>query len=470
MAERRITWSLIVLAIMARGAAVLVLQSHHVPHSTYEHGEIAANLLAGRGFSVRFLGADGPTSQQAPLYPFLVAGAYAMGGVGTPQSLLILELGQAVLGGLLVAAVLCLAREVAPERPRTAIFAGLIAALHPTLVYAATHVQVALLAATLLTASLAWAFRLARTGRARDAIICGLFQAALALTDPILVLVGPGIVWAVARERAWRETIRLCGIMTAALILGVCPWIIRNARVHGELVLIKSTFGYAFWQGNCSLSEGTDKVVRPSVEHALRDSRGGLRGMNESLWKARHEAGYLDDVALTKADYQVLSQVSEPERSRILFRRAIEDLRRDPGRYIQLCLRRLRYFMLFDETNPKTRNVIYRASHLGLTLLALAGLCVAGPDLRKRLGPTILTVMLITLFHSLTIVSARFHLPIEPILALWGGTGLGSIRLTSATDDVKGVRVRKLSLDEVVFFRGVSRHVRVGVRTDDLCP
>ena len=38
-------------------------------------------------------------------------------------------------------------------------------ALHPTLVYAATHVQVALLAATLTTATLAWAYRSGRTGR-----------------------------------------------------------------------------------------------------------------------------------------------------------------------------------------------------------------------------------------------------------------------------------------------------------------
>ena len=47
---------LIVVAIVVRAAAVLVLQSHLVPHSTFEHGEIAANLLAGRGFAVRFLG------------------------------------------------------------------------------------------------------------------------------------------------------------------------------------------------------------------------------------------------------------------------------------------------------------------------------------------------------------------------------------------------------------------------------
>ena len=38
--------------------------------------------------------------------------------------------------------------------------------------------------------------------------------------------------------------------------------------------------------------------------------------------------------------------------------------------------------------------------------------------------PTIITAAAIALFHSLTIVSARFHLPLEPILALWGAAGL----------------------------------------------
>src|SRR4051812_23169865 len=144
MPDRRLVLGLIGLAVAVRVAAVLVLQSHTVPRSTYEHGEIAANLVAGRGFSVRFLGVEGPTSQQAPAYPFFVAGAYAVGGVGTPSSLLMLELGQAVVGGLLVAAVLALAREVAPGSPRVGRLAALIVALHPTLVYAATHVQVAL--------------------------------------------------------------------------------------------------------------------------------------------------------------------------------------------------------------------------------------------------------------------------------------------------------------------------------------
>src|SRR6266436_6235726 len=100
MARKSRFWdlALIILAVAVRVAAVLVLRSYDVPRSTYEHGEIAANLLAGRGFTMRFLGAEGPTSQQAPVYPLLVTLAYAVGGVGTPRALLLLELGQSVLG------------------------------------------------------------------------------------------------------------------------------------------------------------------------------------------------------------------------------------------------------------------------------------------------------------------------------------------------------------------------------------
>jgi 4-amino-4-deoxy-L-arabinose transferase-like glycosyltransferase len=429
MSDRFLSGCVIVLAIGVRAAAVLLLQSHTVPHSTYEHGEIAANLLAGRGFSVRFLGADGPTSQQAPLYPVLVAAAYALGGVGTPRALLILELGQAVLGGLLVLAVLSLAREVAPGRPRLALLAAFITALHPTLVYAATHVQVALLAATWLVATLAGAFRTGRTGRLRDAGLTGLGLAGLALTDPILALVTPGLLWAIALGQPRQRACWLTALVALVAAAGVAPWVVRNVRVHGELVWIKSTFGYAFWQGNCALSEGTDKVVRSSVERALALGQGaGLRGLNQALWAARHEAGYLDDIALTQADYRALGSVSEPERSRMLFRRALADLRAEPGRYPRLCLRRLRYFVLFDETNPKTRNIVYRSTHLCLTLLAALGLVLAGRELRWRLAPTLLTAALIALFHTLTIISARFHIPLEPLMALWAAAGLSRLQ------------------------------------------
>ncbi len=176
---------------------MLVLQSHDVPRSTYEHGEIAANLLAGRGFSMHFLGADGPTSQQAPVYPAIVALAYWIGGVETPQALLLLELGQSLLGGVLVLGVIRLARLIAPGGAWIGWVAGAIVAIHPTLVYSATHVQVAGLGATLLTWTMVLAYRTGASGRVSDAILTGWLLAVLTLTDPILALVSPGVAWAV---------------------------------------------------------------------------------------------------------------------------------------------------------------------------------------------------------------------------------------------------------------------------------
>ena len=420
--DRRWIWGLVALGIGARVAAILVLGTHLVPRSTYEHGEIAANLLAGRGFRVEYLGAEGLTSQQAPVYPYFVAAAYALGGIGTPKALLILQMVQAVLGGWLVLETIRLARAVAPDSRRCWIAAGLIAAVHPTLVYAATHVQVALIATLLLIGTLARAYRASTT---RLGAIVGLWRALLTLTDPILALVAPAAAWCMARSAGgWRRAAGPILAMTTVAAIVVAPWIARNYRVHGELVLVKSSFGYAFWQGNCAGSEGTDKVVRPSVGTAIDRASPGLRGANAALWKARHEAGCIDDIALDAADYRILRAVPEPERSRILFRRAVHDLKARPGRYRELCLRRLRYFFLFDETNPKTRSLVYRVGHLGLSALALIGLAMAPAAVRSRLGPTLLTVGLIAGFHALTIVSARFHIPIEPVLAVWAGAGL----------------------------------------------
>ncbi|MDX2036352.1 MAG: glycosyltransferase family 39 protein [Isosphaeraceae bacterium] len=466
--------ALVVLAVAARVAAIVVLQSHLVPRSTYEHGEIASNLIAGRGFSVMFLGVDGPTSQQAPIYPALLAVAYAIGGDGTPTALLLMQLAQAVLGGLLVWETMALAARIFDGKVAPTLLAGAIVAVQPTLVYSATHIQVAGLAALLTVSTLSRGYRAAETGRGSDAILTGLVFGLLLLTDPILGLVLPGVFLAIARVRGLAGAVRSIAVVGVVASVVVAPWIVRNHRVHGELVFVKSTFGYAFWQGNCALSEGTDKVVRASVEAKLAGPSASLADMNARLWEARHEAGYLDDIALTRADRRMLATLSEPERSRVLFRRALADLANDPLRYPRLCLRRLRYFFLFDETNPKTRNAVYRISIIGLTATALVGLAAMPRPVRRRVVPLLWTIGSVALFHSLTIVSARFHVPIEPLFAILAGGIATRFRYGSApaTDDVEGVGVegsvlvsmghRRRSLDDSRFVperhRSMSEH------------
>ena len=170
--------------------------------------------------------------------------AYAIGGVETPRSLLLLELGQSVLGGLLVLGVLRLCRLIAPGSPWMAWTAGLVVALHPTLVYAATHVQVATLGATAadLDAGVGLPDRASRqesrcgdhrvsapgshsasastrslsAGRCVGGVACGRSRQARARR------VGPG--------HDPRRSLRLDrGRRRSSPLVGISPWLIRNA-------------------------------------------------------------------------------------------------------------------------------------------------------------------------------------------------------------------------------------------------
>ena len=60
---------------------------------------------------------------------------------------------------------------------------------------------------------------------------------------------------------------------------------------------------------------------------------------------------------------------------------------------------------------------------MALTLWGVVGLLLSPATIRRRLAPTIVTAALVAAFHTLTIVSARFHLPLEPFLAIWGAAG-----------------------------------------------
>jgi 4-amino-4-deoxy-L-arabinose transferase-like glycosyltransferase len=444
----RKTTGLIVLAgaaLALRVGLVLAVSTEHRAPLTYEHGEIAQNLLAGRGFSVRFLGVEGPTSQQAPLYPAMLAGGYWLFGVGTPAAILAVQLLQCLAGTVLVLCVVGLAWSLVPQRPLVGWLAGWGAALYPPHVYMPTHIQVVTWSALLLT--LLAAVVLSRPGEAtwRTGVVAGALGGLLLLFDPILALSLPILFLALSRRASHSDSVQRTQysilstayclpplLMALTTLAVISPWLWRNWRVHGELVFIKSTFGYAFWQGNNPASWGTDKIPKSSAEEFRREHDGTLASVDRALWEARHETYYIDDVLLKPGGYREFAGLSEPQRSRLLGRRAWEFVRDNPIRYAQLCLARLRYFLLFDETNPKAANLVYRAASLAWLLLTAAGLIVCVLDGRfggvRPHWPLLAIFAAITLFHTLTIVSARFRIPLEPLTFVWCAAAIAWIQ------------------------------------------
>jgi hypothetical protein len=421
------------VALAARLAAIWLVGGREPASGiTYEHGEIAENLLAGRGFSVQFLGTNGPTSQQAPFYPLLLAGIYRLFGVDTAASLLTVQVLQALAGTVLVLCVVWLGWSLLPDWPSLGSMAGWLAALYPSHVYMVTHFQPAVWTALALTLLLAWVSWPGGRHRWTKALATGLLSGTLLLIEPILALALPLVAllfWRRDRDMvvadgwlngvwAWAgRTGRLASIALVALLV-IAPWMYRNYRVHGEAVFIKSTFGYAFWQGNNPASWGTDKIPKSSDESLRLAHDGSIAGQHQALWDARHETLYIDDVLLKPTGYRQFAGLREPERSRLLGRQAWDFIEREPGRYARLCLRRLRYFLLFDETNPKARHRLYRAATVGWLASASIGLLFLRPRWRT-LWPLLAIFTIVTLFHTLTITSARFRIPLEPCSMLW---------------------------------------------------
>ncbi|NUQ62927.1 MAG: hypothetical protein HUU20_10580 [Pirellulales bacterium] len=423
------------VALALRVATVLLLAAEHREPVTYEHGEIAENLLAGKGFTTTFLGTEGRTSQQAPFYPMLLALSYACFGSGAPGAVLAVQLLQCLAGTALVLAVVCLAWSLAPDRPLVGWLAGIGAAVYPTHVYMVTHLQVALWAALFLTVLLAVVVSPRRHDTIRGVVLAGSLAGLLLLVEPILALAIPICavsLWLGRSPKAswrdyfqWRSAGRVA-VFTMVAAIAVSPWIVRNWLIHGEFVFVKSTFGYAFWQGNNEISWGTDKVPKAAAEQLRHGHDGSLAGMDRALWEARHETLYIDDVLLKPSGYREFAGLSEPERCRLLGRRAWQFIREHPARYAALCAQRLRFFLLFDETNPKASNRLYRLATIVWLVLAAVGLLASWRRWRD-LWPTYGVFALVTLFHALVIVSVRFRIPVEPLGMIWAASAMAPL-------------------------------------------
>ena len=421
--------SLLLLALILRLTVLLVHTGTHETY-TYEHGEIAQNLLAGKGFSVRFLGAEGPTSQQAPGYPILLAGGYSLWGGENDSALLLMQIVQAAIGAALAPLVAWLAWSLLPGQRLLGWMAGMLAALAPPHIYMVTHIQVVTWAAFWLTLLLALCCSARCASRWWGMIGAGAITGIMLLFEPILALVTPLAALSAFRSNrashpVWPSLARV-GAMAAVAWLVVLPWLVRNYRVHGEFVFIKSTFGYAFWQGNNPASWGTDKVPKASAEGMAEQHDGSLAGMDAALWNARHETIYIDDLLPQPGQYKKLRGLSELERSRLLGREAAAFITAEPRAYLRLCGQRLKYFLLGDETNPKSQHWLFRLCNGSWLAMFVAGLVLLRKEW-KPLLPVLGVFVIVMLFHTLTITSMRFRIPVEPLTLVWCAAPLTAI-------------------------------------------
>jgi len=375
------------------------------------YGAVARNLLAYRRFCVwselsgrePWEGArdDQPpgTAFVPPGYPALLAGVFK--AAPGARSYMALFAVQAVIGALGCVFVFYLARRVFRST-----FVGWLAfvgtAISYFLVSAGLRINPAVLASTMVTASVLTTVAAGDTGSFWRHVLAGVVAGLTVLVIPAYLIVLPfAYLWSLAHGRApGGKRFGLSLVCVLFFLATVAPWTIRNYRVFRTAAPVVDSLGFHAWVGNNDLATGGDLGASglPVVVEAAREGR----------------------VPSTHLTFEV-------ERFRDMGRWAWTWMTSSP-RNVELRLKAYAYFwtgrtLWLSPGDPgKTyRNPVSVAVMALMFILALVGIGARKNDGQRALAWMIyLVLILFPLPYAVTHAGqdATFRLPLDPLLLI----------------------------------------------------
>jgi hypothetical protein len=352
-------------------------------------------------------------SNYSPGLPLLVAAIYELsGGVH-------LELARVVLA--LIGSLAALFAYLLGNRlwgPVAGLLAAAVVAVYPALLQFQGMLMTEPLAVTLLAASLL-SFFWAADGRVLWAwTLPGILLGLLAMVRPEYLLFGFALaVVALLRTQrvgGWRPGIASAALMTAAFLLPIAPWTIRNAVVLDRFVPISTGAGKALYVGTYLTADGDGPRLReellrrhPDLLPALIDApRSAYLDTELEVLAARRHPGIPADVALG--------------------RMGLENLKNDLSDHLSDfagMLARKVYRAWREGPRKIMEHAGWKAAQEALVVLALLGLLVLALRRRWEAVPLALLLVGVTANTALLIASPRRVIVILPVLAALAGLG-----------------------------------------------
>jgi len=355
----------------------------------WEMGRIGESLAAGEGFSNPFNETTGPTAWEPPLYPLLIGEVFRAFGIYSPTSAIVLLAFSSLCSALTCAPIFLIARRCFSEK--VAVGSAWAWALLPNVMHWCTRIVWETSFSAFLLAVIFW-FSLTMEEREgwKPWADFGALWGFLALTNTSLLAFLPAAgVW--VWHRRWRAGKQsLGGVVLAAVLFFACvvPWVVRDYRVFGQWMFIRSNFGEELRLGNGPGANGTWMEYLHPTQNMLEMRR--YREMGE------------------------IAYVAERKREALAF------IREDYGRFLWLDVKRFVYFWAGAPRPGHTSELDFLKNSLFLasSVLAFWGL---GRALRKRQPGAwffLWLMVLVPLVYYFTFVQARYRVPIEPELAI----------------------------------------------------
>ncbi len=345
---------LVLVAFVLRVAWILLAHTYRLKLGDdnfsfgFEMGRIGRSLALGQGFSNPFDGNTGPTAWEPPLYPFLIAGVFKLFGIYSQGSAFVLLTVNSAFSALTCIPIFLIARKTFGQR--TALWSSWLWVLLPNILFWCTRWIWETSLATLLLTLLFWlALTLENKGGWKPWAEFGVLWGSAALTNTSLLAFLPASGLWIWRRRAQSGKRSLGGIALAAVLFCACiaPWLIRNSRVFGQFIFLRSNFGAELRLGNGPGADGR--------------------------WMDYLHPSKNPEQLRLYAEMSELPYIAERKRE------AIEFIREDYGRFGRISLRRFFYYWsgVPQSAADFRRAPLKRPFTMVCSLLALGGLAFA---------------------------------------------------------------------------------------------
>ncbi len=333
-----------------------------------------------------------------PLYPYFLASLYSTLG----RDFTVVRLLQATGGAFTVLLVFLIGRRV--FRPSVALIGASLLILHGAMTFYETELLMEWLGALLNCIALWLLVR--KPGLRGYAAAGGILGISALARASILVFALVVVVW-LLRGGARRNFSRAAAF-SGALLVAISPAIVHNFVVSRDVVPITSNAGMNFYVGNSRNADGTFVLI--------------------------HGVDVTSDVTTSEYVERAIGRVPTPsEVSSYWFGRAMEDVRKDPARTLQLMARKVALFFngwevpqieCFDiqrRDTPMLQALFVRSWFvcvMGILGMALA--FRAAPTSRLLTGYVLAYAVSIVLFF----VTGRYRSQVIPILCVFAGFAL----------------------------------------------
>ena len=384
--ERRITALILTTGVLARVLFIFLFPGVGNPEimDSHAYDEIAMNIVSGTGFYLYNI----PTAFVAPLYPFFLAGIYAVFG----HSFIIAKIFNILLAAGTIFFIYLIACELF-NRSVGKIAAGIVA-IHPELVAITAFLYTESLNTFLLVFFL-WALVRA-INRAENTkfywALSGLLLGLSTLTKGTTLMLPLFLFILFAVDRALRSKFIPFMIFISVFFITLIPWTIRNYVQFRIVLPVATGAGESMWTGNYFPFDGEYRY-------------GQTQQKIEELSKGRPWI----------------------ERDSILMREAKRMIKENPIRFVKLAVKKIaRLWVKVYENVPqgmqRQENLMLKFGlmmiHLPLLIMAIAGMA-RSLLLNLQVRVTFYLLLYYTLVHAITFAVPRYRLPIMPFLIIF---------------------------------------------------